>query len=206
MVKDAFYFIGPLALLAAVCIYLGWIPIAVVLLLLVVFVAWFFRNPHRAIPDDPSLIVSPADGKIIRLDESGNETRISIFLSVFDVHVNRSPLDGSVISSDYRPGKFHAAWDDSASVENERLLLTIGTEHRQLTFALVAGLVARRIIPWVAVGDSIAKGARIGLIRFGSRVDISLPSNCDVIVRRGDRVRGGASVLARWREAVEDET
>ena len=125
-------------------------------------------------------------------------TWVSIFLSVFDVHVNRAPIAGKLVRQVYVPGHFHLAYDDRASVENERLELTI-ENGRRIDFTLIAGLVARRIVPWKKEGEVVGKGDRIALIRFGSRVDIDLPGDCEVLVKEGDRLRGGSSRVARWR-------
>ncbi len=197
MVKDAYYFLIPLLLAATATAFFFW-PLSLLFLLLACFVAFFFRDPERALPDDPTAIVSPADGKVIRLDETADgATRLSIFLSVFDVHVNRAPIEGKIASQQHRPGKFLLAFDDRAAVENEQLQITLEGAHR-ISFSLIAGLVARRIVPWKQPGDLVKRGDRIGLIRFGSRVDLVIPAGCRLNVRRGDRVYGGSSVLAHW--------
>ncbi|MEE8585726.1 MAG: phosphatidylserine decarboxylase, partial [Acidobacteriota bacterium] len=134
----------------------------------------------------------------IQIEPDGQDQRLSIFLSIFDVHVSRAPIEGEIESQQYRPGRFLLAFDERASVENEQLALTIANGGRRLRFSLIAGLVARRIVPWKKTGDRVAKGDRIGLIRFGSRVDVYLPAGCKPVVKRGDRVRGGASIIARW--------
>jgi len=199
MVRDAYIFILPLVGIAAVAVYAGLTILFLLSLLLMLFVAFFFRNPEREIPSDPDSIVSPADGRVIRIEktESGL-TRLSIFLSVFNVHVNRAPIGGRLVEQTYRPGRFHLAYDDRASIENERLILTIQND-RRISFSLIAGVVARRIIPWKKEGDAVTKGDRMALIRFGSRVDIDLPDDCELTVEKGDRVRGGSSTIARWR-------
>jgi phosphatidylserine decarboxylase len=198
IVRDAYYFALPLLILAFVGWSLGFPIPAAALLVLAGFVLFFFRDPDRTIPEDPSAIVSPADGKIVGLAREGGSTRISIFLSVFDVHVNRAPVSGRIERCDYRPGRFLLAFDDRASVENEQVVFRIGG----ITFSLIAGLVARRIVPWKGEGDLVRKGDRIALIRFGSRVDLLVPEGSRVLVSRGDRVRAGSSVLAR-RDATE---
>lgn len=199
MVKDAYYFLAPLIVLAALAAYFNTATLAVLLAVPAAFVAFFFRDPERSIPADPAAVVSPADGRIIRLEQIQGGTRLSIFLSVFDVHVNRAPIAGAILRQEYRPGRFVAAFDERASAQNEQLVVTIDGE-RQLTFALIAGLIARRIVAWKKEGDHVAKGDRIGLIRFGSRVDVFLPSGCEPLVKKGDRVRGGTSVIGLWRE------
>ena len=193
VVQDGYLFALPPILAAILGWYLGFLVPAVVCLLLGAFVLFFFRDPHREIPEDPSAIVSPADGKVVGVKPEGTGSRVSIFLSVFDVHVNRAPVGGRIERCEHRPGKFLLAFDDRASVENEQVVFKIG----DITFSLIAGLVARRIIPWKREGDLVRKGDRIALIRFGSRVDLLLPDDCLVLVSRGDRVRAGSSVLAR---------
>lgn len=199
MTKDAYYFLSPLALLGFFSLWTGvwWVP--VIFLILLAFVAFFFRDPERSIPEDPSAIVSPADGKIIRLDRKGEHLVLSIFLSLFDVHVNRAPIEGTIVQQDYRPGKFKVAYGNRASVENEKVTITIAGKQK-LTFSLIAGIVARRIRLWKNEGAHVHKGDRIGLIRFGSRVDIVFPPQCDIVVSEGDRVYGGISILAYWKE------
>jgi len=192
-VRDAYLFSLPLFVIAVVCLVGGVFWAGAIFLVLGGFVAFFFRDPERQIPADPDAIVSPADGKVIRIRTEGEQPVICIFLSVFNVHVNRSPVEGKVTRSEHRKGKFYLAFDDRASVENEQHVFTIG----DVTFALIAGLVARRIIPWRTVGDSVKRGDRIALIRFGSRVDLIVPADAEVVVSEGDRVRGGTSILAR---------
>ncbi len=200
MAKDGWYFVVPLLLAAAVLWYLGWRFSTGVLIFIAGFVVFFFRDPDRLIPADSQAVVSPADGKVIRIQpEADGSTRLSIFLSVFNVHVNRAPIEGKIVRQDYRPGKFFIASDERASVQNEQLVITIRGE-RELSFALIAGIVARRIVPWKKPGDAVSKGDRIALIRFGSRVDIILPENCGLLAKKGDRVYSGRSIIARWKE------
>ncbi len=199
MARDAYIFLIPLLALLLFCFWAGYLGLAIALLVVSGFVAYFFRDPERAIPEDSRAIVSPADGKVIRLDREGEGWILSIFLSLFDVHINRAPIGGTLVQRDYRPGKFRVAYDERASVENEQLTITIAGE-RKLTFSLVAGMIARRIRVWASEGSQLQKGDRIGLIRFGSRVDIILPPECKVVVGKGDRVYGGSSVIAYWKE------
>jgi len=199
IVKDGYYFLAPLLALSLFFFWLGWLWTTAFVLFLGAFVAFFFRDPKRVIPDDSRAIVSPADGKIIRMERKGDTHAVSIFLSIFDVHVNRAPIAGTVVEQEHHPGKFHVAYDDRASVENERLVITIA-DKQQLTFSLVAGIVARRIVAWKKRGEYVNKGDKIGLIRFGSRVDILLPAESEPAVQRGDRVYGGASILAYWKD------
>lgn len=199
MARDAYYFLVPLIVLAAVSLFFGFTAIGFTFTLLGLFVAFFFRDPERTIPNDPDSIVSPADGKILRIEPDGEGSVVSIFLSVFDVHINRAPIAGVVVRREHHPGRFLVAYDDRASVENERLEFCIRGE-RELTIYLIAGIVARRIVVWKGQGGRVEKGDRIGLIRFGSRVDVFLPPECEPCVNEGDRVCGGSSVLAYWKD------
>ena len=161
------------------------------------FIAFFFRDPVRAIPDAPGVFVSPGDGRIteIRSLEASGATRISIFLSLFDVHINRAPVAGRIRQVDYREGKFLPANLSRASLENERNDITLATEWGAVRFAQVAGVVARRIVCWKKAGDEVATGERIGLIQFGSRVEVELPRGVRTQVSVGSRVKGGSSIL-----------
>jgi phosphatidylserine decarboxylase len=193
--SDAFRFLIPLLILTAASFGMGWFALGVFLLLLTSFVAFFFRNPPRTIPKDPSIIVSPADGKVVKIDRIGSVTKVSIFLSLFNVHVNRSPIAGSIEAVDYRKGKFKAAYNHAASVENERNTIMVSNGRIHIVFIQIAGVVARRIVFWKRIGDRVEKGELVGLIRFGSRVDILFPSGTEVTVAVGDRVRGGSSPI-----------
>src|ERR1041385_611190 len=195
IVKDAYRFLIPLVVSAALAYLLGLYIAAVLVLLLAVFVAFFFRNPKREIPSDPRIIVSPADGRVVKVERVGNVTKLSIFLSLFDVHVNRSPIAGRIESMDYKRGKFKAAFNHAASVENERNIIMVSEGDVKLVFTQIAGLIARRIVCWKKVGDTVAKGELVGLIRFGSRVDVLLPAGTEATVERGMRVRGGSSAI-----------
>ena len=185
---------------AALCLALHWRAAAAVALALALFVTWFFRDPARAIPADPGTLVSPADGKVIEIiPQPGGGTQISIFLSIFNVHVNRSPVAGEVVDVTRRPGKFLAAWKHEASRDNVQASVTVRTPRGDVRFVQITGLIARRIVCRLSPGMIVARGERYGLIRFGSRVDIFLPPAAEPAVRVGDRVRGGADVIARWR-------
>jgi phosphatidylserine decarboxylase len=192
---DAFRFLIPLLILTSASFGMGWVALGVFLLLLTSFVAFFFRNPARTIPKDPSIIVSPADGKVVKIDRVGSVTKVSIFLSLFNVHVNRSPIAGNIEALDYRKGKFKAAYNHAASVENERNTIMVSNGRINLVFIQIAGVVARRIVFWKRIGDRVEKGDLVGLIRFGSRVDILFPAGTEVTVAVGDRVRGGSSPI-----------
>jgi phosphatidylserine decarboxylase len=193
--KDAYRFLLPLLAATAAGLVLQLYWIAILVLLLAAFVAFFFRNPHRQVPSDPRVIVSPADGRVVKVEKVGNVTRLSIFLSIFNVHVNRSPIAGRIEAIDYRRGKFKAAFNHAASVENERNVIMVAQGDFKLVFTQIAGLIARRIVCWKKVGDTVAKGELIGLIRFGSRVDVLFPAGTDVTVARGARVRGGSTPI-----------
>jgi len=195
IVKDAWMFLVPLLISGALAIGLGLPLLGIFLLLLAAFVAFFFRNPRREIPSDERLIVSPADGKVVKIERVGNVTRLSIFLSIFDVHVNRSPMAGRIDAIDYRRGKFRAAFKHEASVENERNTIMVSQGNLKLVFTQIAGIVARRIVCWKKVGDTVRKGELVGLIRFGSRVDILFPAGTMPTVKVGMRVYGGSTPI-----------
>ncbi|MFZ0427431.1 MAG: phosphatidylserine decarboxylase [Acidobacteriota bacterium] len=193
--REAFSFALPPLVLGLLALYFGFPWVAIPLVVLAGFVVFFFRDPERKIPDEADCILSPADGKIVRIRKEAGGTRVSIFLSIFDVHVNRAPVDGRIEHSEHREGRFLFAFDDRASVENEQHSFRIG----DISFSLIAGLVARRIVPWKAQGDYVQRGDRIALIRFGSRVDLLVPADGEIAVAEGDRVRAGTSILARRR-------
>jgi len=168
--------------------------------ILALFCLYFFRDPDRVVPEGP-VAVSPADGKVvsIRPIEDG-KARISIFLSIFDVHVNRAPVAGRISAVVYREGEFHLAMREQASVRNEMNTVTVEGDGSTVVFKQIAGAVARRIIFDKKIGDEVAKGERVGMIQFGSRLDVELGPEWDVSVKEGDRVQGGSSVLAKRRE------
>jgi phosphatidylserine decarboxylase len=178
--------------------------VAVVFLAFAAFMAYFFRDPSREVPGDESAIVSPADGKvvsIVKLD-AGNPaspTRLSIFLSVFDVHVNRAPMAGIVKDVAFHRGKFKAAFAEEASAVNEQSIITIAGQGTELVFKQIAGLIARRIVFTKRAGELVSKGERVGLIKFGSRVDVIFPPGVEITAERGQRVRGGSSIIGRIR-------
>jgi phosphatidylserine decarboxylase len=176
--------------------------VAAPVLLLGLFTAYFFRDPDREAPSDPRLVLSPADGKVILVVPAPADhplgpgaTQVSIFLSVFDVHINRSPIGGRVTRVRYHAGEFLPAWDDKASLRNEQNAVTVEDGGTSVEFKQIAGLIARRIVFKKREGDAVAAGERVGMIKFGSRVDVFLPASVKVTVRKGDRVQGGSSVL-----------
>ncbi|NTW81879.1 MAG: phosphatidylserine decarboxylase [Chlorobiaceae bacterium] len=168
------------------------------------FTFYFFRDPKREIPDDERIIIAPADGKIILVREhhnsftGGSSTLISIFMSPLNVHVNRIPVDGKVTLLRYRPGRFHMAFDHRSMEENEKMEIGIDTGSVRVLFAQVSGFLARRIVCKLQEGDAVMSGTRFGMIKFGSRVDVILPSSATVLVRPGFKTRAGETVLARY--------
>lgn len=176
--------------------------VGVIFLVLGLFVLYFFRDPEREIPGDPSAVVSPADGHVIEIVDEASEgragKRITIFLSVFDVHVNRAPVAGRIAKVTYQPGRFYAAYRKRASEENEQNVIFLETPGGEIVFKQIAGAIARRVLCWKQAGESVARGERVGMIRFGSRVDLWLPMGAEIVVRRGEKVAGGSSILAKW--------
>jgi phosphatidylserine decarboxylase len=170
------------------------------------FICFFFRDPDRLIPNGDGMVVSPADGKVIKVEAvektpyfEGPCTRISVFMSVFNVHVNRAPYEGSIKKVDYYPGKFFSANLDKAAKENEHNALILESPTgKSVGFVQIAGLVARRIICFVQAGDELKRGQKFGLICFGSRLDVYLPPDTDVRVAVGDKVQAGSSILGKW--------
>jgi phosphatidylserine decarboxylase len=202
MVRDG-YFYGLGLLLVAVLVYVvtaSWVW-AVPPVLLAGFFLWFFRDPRRSIPQGEGLIVSPADGlvtEVARIETpEGTRQRISIFLSVFDVHVNRSPISGVLSDVRYQKGLYLNAMNPDSAVRNEQNIVTVRGENTEVTFKLIAGLLARRIVFPLKAGNTVQRGQRVGLIKFGSRVDVLLPESAIVAVKKGQRVRGGSSILAQ---------
>lgn len=200
IVADAYRFLIPLLLATALSAFLLWYWLAGAAAIVFIFVLFFFRDPDREIPSQDGLIVSPADGRVIRIATAGGDLplQVSIFLSVFDVHVNRAPVKGQVANMEHRKGKFKAAFDDAASLENERNIVDIESGNRRVKVVLIAGLIARRIVSWIKSGDSLERGQRIGLIRFGSRVDLFLPADVELQVKKGDQVWGGTSIIGKF--------
>jgi len=215
MHRDGYKFV---AAFAVATLFLFWLapPLGWLGAFLTAGCAYFFRDPDRVTPDRPGLIVSAADGKVSAVVESvpapkelalGTEplTRVSVFLSVLDVHIVRAPLGGKVIRSAYVPGAFLNAELDKASEENERQAFVIETKSgARIGVVLIAGLVARRIVTFTGEGASVARGERIGLIRFGSRVDVYLPAGSEVLAAKGQTAIGGETMLAEFRSGLED--
>lgn len=205
MISDAYRFLIPLLGLALIAGVAHLIWLALTFLVIAGFVCYFFRNPPRQIPSGKNLVVSPADGRVVRIvrvpGSAGAEEElqaVSIFLSVFDVHVNRAPIQGELERFEYRRGKFKAAYDDQASQINEQNILTIRGEGIRVIIKQIAGLIARRVVCWKKPGDRMERGELVGLIRFGSRVDILLPRSVRVLVKVGNRVKGGSSIIGEY--------
>src|SRR5712692_11764493 len=201
MVKEGYYFgLPPLALGAAALVF-RWTLAGTVLLLVAAFIFYFFRDPDRMIPADAGALVSPADGRVVVVTDEENAgrpgKRISIFLAIWNVHVNRSPAAGIITKMNYCPGRFLAAMRERASVENEQNVFTLSTDTGELIFKQIAGWIARRVVSWKKAGDPVARGERIGLVRFGSRMDVWLPKDAEILVQLGEKVKGGTSLLAR---------
>ena len=204
MVREGYSFGLPPFLIGVLLVIVGrgWTFAAgTVLVCLGLFVFSFFRDPERNIPGEAGLIVSPADGRVVVVKEEANKgragKRVSIFLAIWNVHVNRAPAAGTITALEYKPGKFLAAWDENASLQNEQNVFTQTTEHGEIVYRQIAGWVARRVVSWKKAGEDVARGERIGLVRFGSRVDLWLPCEAEIVVKVGENVKGGSSVLAR---------
>ncbi len=203
--QEGYPFIGLFAFITLIFALLGWGFFAVVLLALTLFTVYFFRNPDRITPEGEDLVVAPADGEVIFVGEVEEDRyfdepvkKISIFMSVFNVHVNRVPLSGKVVEMFYRRGEFFNASLDKASEQNEQAgILMEDAKGRKILFVQIAGLIARRIVTYPVVGDLLKVGQRYGLIRFGSRVDVYLPLSCELEVTLGDKTIAGESVLGR---------
>jgi phosphatidylserine decarboxylase len=206
MVRDGLYY-GLGAAVAAVLLGLinPWLALPPVLL--GAFFLWFFRDPERAIPDGPGVVVSPADGKVTAvaefIDQGQKKQRISIFLNVFNVHVNRAPIEGTITSLFYQKGKFGNAMSAGSSDANEQNIVTVNGNGQTVVFKQIAGLLARRIVFNPRTGDTLARGQRVGLIKFGSRVDVVLDQSVELRVKVGDRVAGGSSILGVLRASVD---
>ena len=202
MVKDGIWYGLGLVAVAAVIYYLTYDPIlSVPPLLLAAFFLWFFRDPPRRITSAPGVIVSPADGVVTEAEwvetTQGSKLRISIFLNVFDVHVNRAPIAGTVTLVEYREGGFLNAMAPESSLTNEQTLIQIAGDGCEVSLKQIAGLLARRIVCNLKEGDNVARGQRIGMIKFGSRCDVLMPAEATLKVRTGSRVKGGATVIAQ---------
>lgn len=201
MVRDGIFYALGMLLVAALLWWLTVPVLSLIPLLFAAFFLWFFRDPERAIPADAGLIVSPADGKVTDISPTQLNgkpcTRISIFLNVFDVHVNRSPISGMIKEVVYKRGEFGNAMGAASSDANEQNIVTVEGEQMTLVFKQIAGLLARRIVFTKKAGDRVSRGERVGMIKFGSRTDVIFPGPADIKVKVGAHVKGGASVLAQ---------
>lgn len=199
--KDAWLYVIVLGIVSIGMYYL-YAPISILGVLLLLFVMFFFRNPSRKIPEGDNLVISPADGTVMsveKIDEpnfmEGEAQRVSIFLSVFNVHINRAPIEGTIKYINYRHGKFIPAFKSHASEINERNSVGIQGKQIKVLVHQITGFIARRIVCWVKEGDNVVKGQRFGLIKFGSCTEIIVPLNVDVQVKPGDKVRGGKTII-----------
>jgi len=200
---EGFPFIILFLFLTVLAAFLGFIWLAAILAAITVFVICFFRNPERTFQDEDKLVICPADGKVIKIEDvdvhgtiTGRFKKISIFMNVFNVHVNRVPYDGTIEKIQYHKGKFLSANLDKASAENERNEVMIRTQDDRIIWVVqIAGLVARRIVCWASQGTILKKGERFGLIRFGSRVEVFLPSDSRIVITPGEKVRAGKTRL-----------
>ncbi len=205
--REGYLLIIVLALIALFLTLAGMVYSAIFSLAISLFMIYFFRNPEREIPEDERAVVAPADGKVIRIEKVREENylkaeaiKVSIFMSVFNVHINRIPFSARVVEVGHHPGRFFVANQDKASISNERQSILLETgENKRLLLNQIAGVVARRIICHARKGDYFKKGQRFGMIRFGSRVELFLPLETELIVKEGDRVKGGQSIVGYLR-------
>ncbi|MGL6016358.1 MAG: phosphatidylserine decarboxylase family protein [Selenomonadaceae bacterium] len=209
IIKEGYGFIAAAFLLALVVGYALSPYAAVVPTVLAGFFMFFFRNPSREIPVDSSVVVSPADGKVMDIVPVESDDfvadpgmKVIIFLSVFNVHINRSPIEGQIKCQQYTCGRFRPAYKDTVGYENERHMIGIENENLQVTVTQIAGILARRIVSWVTLDDVLDKGERYGLIRFGSCTEIVMPKNVAVQVKKGDKVVGGETIIGRVKDNV----
>jgi phosphatidylserine decarboxylase len=202
MVRDGFFYGLGFVIVAVIAWYVSHLLwLVAVPVVLAMFFLWFFRDPSRKVPDGPGLIVSPGDGKVEEVEwiefPDGGRLRMTIFLNVFDVHVNRVPVGGVVTLAEHHEGQFMNAMKPESAVHNEQTLITIDAGGYTVSFKQIAGLLARRIVCNLKVGDRVERGQRMGLIKFGSRVDVLMPAETNPRVKVGDRVKGGSSILGQ---------
>jgi phosphatidylserine decarboxylase len=197
MVRDGIYYAAALVAAGLGLTYVASWLVALPLFLLAAFCLYFFRDPNRTVPDG-AVAVSPADGRVVSVKAvEPNGMRVSIFLNIFDVHVNRTPIAGRITDVEYQPGRFLVASREDASMDNEQNVVTVEGDGTRVVFKQIAGLIARRIVCWKKTGDVVRAGERIGLIKFGSRVDVFFGPEWDVTVKLRERVSGGSSIIAR---------
>lgn len=206
MVNEGIPFVAVPILAALGIAAFGFWPAAIPFALVAMFMAYFFRDPKRVIPAEPGLIVSSADGRVTRIDRNEASQVVSVFLSPLDVHINRSPISGSIKSISYVEGRKMPATSDEASLVNERNSLVIEGADVTVTCTQIAGILARRIVCWPKAGDNLERGQRFGLIKFGSRTDIEMPLDVEIAVSVGDRVKGGETIIGRTGLALNART
>lgn len=202
MVRDGLPFVLIPFVLALLLLGVGYWQLTIVLIALALFMGYFFRDPQRSIPLEANLVVAPADGRVTRISKldpqnANSPTVISIFLSVFDVHINRAPIAGTISDITYTKGRFVIATRDDASLINEQNTITIRGERMTVVCKQIAGVLARRIVCWKRSGDAVALGEKFGLIKFSSRTDLVLPPEVEIAITVGARVRGGATIIGR---------
>jgi phosphatidylserine decarboxylase len=203
MVRDGYRFVLPLLVMIGLAALFHLPILTLILVVLAAFIVFFFRNPSRTIPGGKNLIVSPADGKVVKIVENPDgdtegEKTLCIFLNIFNVHVTRSPIAGAVERFEYKRGKFKVASDEEASAVNEQNIVTFAGDEVRIVVKQVAGLIARRVVCWKKPGDVLERGQLFGLIRFGSRVDLIMPVKVNIRVKVGDKVRGGSSIIGDY--------
>lgn len=197
MAKEGLPYVIVPAMIALFLAYFQWWIPAGIFALIALFMAFFFRDPYRESPEGEGLILAGADGTVTRIDNNEDGKLVSVFMSPFDVHINRSPISGKIVKADYIKGKKAPATSNTASFTNERNTLTITNDDLTIRCTQIAGIMARRIVCWKNQGDDVAQGERFGLIKFSSRTDVQMPPNVDIQVKIGDHVKGGLTVLAK---------
>jgi len=202
--KEAKYILLIVLLLMLAGFWIFW-PLGLLATGLLFFVLWFFRDPQRVIPQEPGAIVSAADGKVVRVDETQEVyfsdkpmKRVAVFLSVFDVHINRTPYESKIVDNHHHAGEFLDARDPECDIKNEAFNWLFQTDRGNIVVRQIAGLIARRICPWKTPGETMERGEQFGMIKFGSRTDVFLPLDCTICVKEGDRVKGGETIIARF--------
>ncbi len=204
MVREGIPFVFIPLFIAAALGFLHLWPVVVLFVLVALFMMYFFRDPHRVVPEGEGLIVSAADGRVTRIDITDTTKLVSVFLSPLDVHINRSPITGTINSIDYIRGRKMPATSDEASLVNERNSLVIEDPDMTITCTQIAGILARRIVCWPKSGDNLARGQKFGLIKFSSRTDLLMPASVELAVKVGDRVKGGETIIARLGRAMDN--
>ena len=204
VVRDGYKFIGSAMFLAILSYHFYGYSIAIIPSVLAGYFTYFFRNPKREVPLGENIIISPADGTVKNIEYvpyddfiGGSGNKIIIFMSIFDVHINRSPIDGQVKYEQYVCGGFRPAYKDGVGLENERHMIGIEAENLKIVVTQIAGILAKRIVSWVTIGDEISKGELFGMIKFGSCVEVTLPENVNICLKKGDKLKGGLSIIGK---------